>query len=391
MALFSTLTAPGPQGDMLRQGLLGLGAGLLSGSQGSYGAFAPALGAGVAGMSMGMENAAKMGFMQQKADESRQKMEYQQALREMQMNAAKRIRAMHSGGEGLGLGDYESLMMMGVPGAKEAFDAYKFGAQGIKREEGATYIDPNTGQERRMPKLGEGMDVSNGVVQPMPGYVDTVGALEGARAHGSAAGALTGERAGLQATGDLDRVMAEKYAPLVKEATTKITSGESTIASVDRNIGYIDRLLNNKDGLQGIMGQLGQYRPTMAMTDKQLEARADLNAVKSKVVLNTMAEMRAASASGATGFGNMNREQLKVIEDSLGSLERAQTYDQVVMNLKIIRDAMEGIKNSAQAEIDSTRQIYQDIPGIPQGRLRGEQSELTASPQRPTLEEIFGR
>lgn len=60
MGLLDTLSAQNSQGDALRQGLLGMGAGLLSGSRGSYGAFAPALGGGIAGFQSGMQNAQQM-------------------------------------------------------------------------------------------------------------------------------------------------------------------------------------------------------------------------------------------------------------------------------------------------------------------------------------------
>src|SRR5690625_1607310 len=94
------------------------------------------------------------------------------------------------------------------------------------------------------------------------------------------------------------------------------------------------------------------------MLDKELEANADIDTIKSKVVLQTMEEMRASSAAGATGFGNMNQAQLKVIQDSLGSLERATTGDQIIENLKIIRNTFEQMRNDAIQEFDAEVQQY---------------------------------
>lgn len=56
MGLLDTLTAQTPQGEQIRSGLLGLGMGLLGGSTGHYGQFAPALAMGLGGMQRGMQD-----------------------------------------------------------------------------------------------------------------------------------------------------------------------------------------------------------------------------------------------------------------------------------------------------------------------------------------------
>jgi hypothetical protein len=57
MGLFDALAAQTPEGEALRAGLLGMGTGLLSGSVGYGGAFAPALAQGFAGFAAGRQNA----------------------------------------------------------------------------------------------------------------------------------------------------------------------------------------------------------------------------------------------------------------------------------------------------------------------------------------------
>lgn len=171
-------------------------------------------------------------------------------------------------------------------------------------------------------------------------------------------------------TADGKQQMGAKHSKAVEDARGSISLGQTTVASIDRNLGYIDRLLANKKGLDGIVGAQLSLRPTWAMRDKQLEANADLDSIKSKVVLNTMNDMRAASAAGATGFGNMSNQQLKVIEDSLGSLSRAQTMDQITANLQIIRKAMTDMRGKAQGHID---QALADIGGPAAGAKASKQ------------------
>src|SRR3954463_12039123 len=69
---------PDEQNLALSQGLLGLGAGLLSGSFGHYGAFGPALGQGVQGFTQNFGNAMHMSLQ-------RQQMAQQQKLQTAQI------------------------------------------------------------------------------------------------------------------------------------------------------------------------------------------------------------------------------------------------------------------------------------------------------------------
>lgn len=177
-----------------------------------------------------------------------------------------------------------------------------------------------------------------------------------------------------------------------------IATGERTLRLVDRNIAYIDRLLANEDGLRGIVGRAAQFKPTLMMLDGELEANSDIDTIKSKVVLQTMEEMRKSSAAGATGFGNMNREQLKVIQDALGSLERAQTGDQIIENLQVIRNTFEQMRNDAVQDYDAEVEQYgnylgRDFAPGAFGATRNTQNPsdiLNRNKTRPSLNDIFG-
>lgn len=60
-------------------------------------------------------------------------------------------------------------------------DVYKLATDPIKLEGGSTYLSRVTGQERYMPKIGEGMTLGpNGIVSLAPGYIDSMSALKGA-------------------------------------------------------------------------------------------------------------------------------------------------------------------------------------------------------------------
>lgn len=222
----------------------------------------------------------------------------------------------------------------------------------------------------------------NATVSTVPGWNESTSADAQAKAIGQAAGTVIGTNQGQQAIGTAGIERTKLLEPVVKQYQTTVIPGESTLASVNRALGYIDRLDQaiGNGALDNVTGPRGQYAPTAFMSQDAANALEDLNSIKSKVVLNTMNEMRQASAAGATGFGNMQQNELKVIEDSLGSISRAQDAGQIRQNLAVIRDAFRGIANSAQSQIDSAKSIYKNIPGIDPGiTMRGQGQEQTAT------------
>ncbi|WP_175221108.1 hypothetical protein, partial [Achromobacter deleyi] len=195
----------------LSMGLLGMGAGLLSGANGNYGAFGPALASGMAGAAQGMQHARDS--------------ELQNAYRKMQIeklgqDVAKQrgiqtlLASRFGGGTGNRSGTGQASASRGASSAVNAFplslqevtalkamggpdllEQLKYANEGAKREAGATYRNPMTGQMEFVPKVGEGMQVIYGPdgtpsVAPIPGYNAANAGTEGARAGAIAAAQL---------------------------------------------------------------------------------------------------------------------------------------------------------------------------------------------------------
>lgn len=193
----------------LSMGLLGMGAGLLAGANGNYGAFGPALASGMMGAAQGMQSARE--FEMQNAIRQAQIDKLQQDTakqRGIQSLLAQRFAGAAAGGGGnpaapagsapsapgagafpLNLQDITMLKAMGGP---DLLDQLKYANEGAKREAGATYRNPMTGQMEFVPKVGEGMQVIYGAdgspsVRPIPGYSEANAGAEGARAGAVAA------------------------------------------------------------------------------------------------------------------------------------------------------------------------------------------------------------
>lgn len=71
---------------------------------------------------------------------------------------------------------------------------------------------------------------------------------------------------------------------------------------------------------QPVAGTLS--RPFAQLTDTPAgRVRAQVNALKSGVALQAMMRLKEASATGATGFGQMNRAELQILIDEMGALD----------------------------------------------------------------------
>lgn len=194
----------------MSMGLLGMGAGLLAGANGNYGAFGPALASGMMGAAQGMQNArdfeiqnayrqAQIGKLEQDAAKSRGIQSLLSSRFGGVAGGQGAAPASGSGAAGAGSSAFplslQDVTMLKAMGGPDLLDQLKYANEGAKREAGATYRNPITGQMEFVPKVAEGMQLIYGPdgspsVLPIPGYSAANAGAEGARAGAIAAAQL---------------------------------------------------------------------------------------------------------------------------------------------------------------------------------------------------------
>lgn len=194
-----------------RMGLLATGLGMLANSSGHYGALGPALGAGgAAGMQAfqgARDNALQDQYRRAQLAQLQQAAAKQQALNGFlasrfgggqQPGVSAQPTSMpisgqapgvagvaqgasgQRGGFPLGLNDVTMLKALGGP---DLMDQYKYATDGVKRDSGAYYVNPVTGETQYYTRLSEGQTMGpNGQVSNAPGYVASMGQAESTRA-----------------------------------------------------------------------------------------------------------------------------------------------------------------------------------------------------------------
>jgi hypothetical protein len=77
----------------------------------------------------------------------------------------------------------DQIAALKAAGGPDLLEAFKWVKDPLKMEQGSTYVDRTTGQERVMPKIGEGMAMGpGGVYGALPGYAQGQASIEGAKA-----------------------------------------------------------------------------------------------------------------------------------------------------------------------------------------------------------------
>jgi len=144
----------------------------------------------------------------------------------------------------------------------------------------------------------------------------------------------------------------EAVFPQAKQSVTTVTNTMSTIEQT------IDRLLQNKSGLNGVTGLV--YGRTPAVTDAARRADADLEQLANLAFVQGITELRAASKTGA-GVGNVSNKEGDRFENLKASLKRTQSYDDMVA-------ALTRLKAQATSTRDTVNTEFTDMYDYRQGR-----------------------
>lgn len=123
-----------------------------------------------------------------------------------------------------------------------------------------------------------------------------------------------------------------------------------TVASYDDSIGAINTLLGSPGlpHLGTIQGDVETHIPLVRNDAK--DAQAQLDTIKNRVLLDTIAKLKALSATGASGFGALSNQEGEILKNSIASLAGAQSNAQIVTNLRKIKTVLERSRDNLRGQ-----------------------------------------
>ena len=146
----------------------------------------------------------------------------------------------------------------------------------------------------------------------------------------------------------------EKEKMEIKEAQLKIDNAAATwLASKDKDIRFTDMLLDSTANVINTAkkaakltshktagwGSLVDIIPTSDA--KSLAGLVDT--IKSNIVIDRLSQMKEASKTGASGFGQLNLSELEALRSSIASLDRKQDPKVLKENLKIVAEYFDSL------------------------------------------------
>jgi hypothetical protein len=146
----------------------------------------------------------------------------------------------------------------------------------------------------------------------------------------------------------------EASLPQARQAVSTVSNTMSVIGET------VDRLLANRDGLNGVTGLVGGRTP--GITDAARQAQADIDQLKNLAFIQGITELRNASKTGA-GVGNVSNKEGDRFENLKASLERTQSYNSMVDALKRLKSQSEFTRQSLKEAFDETYS-YRDNAGV---------------------------
>jgi len=151
--------------------------------------------------------------------------------------------------------------------------------------------------------------------------------------------------------------------PQAKQAVRSVTSTMGTIEET------IDRLLKNQRGLNQATGFILGRESVPAVTDVARAAVADINQLRNLAFVQGLTELRQASTTGA-GVGNVSNKEGDRFENLKASLDRVQSYDDLVAALRRLKSQATNTKSSVQTAFDDAYEYRQQVrePATAPGR-----------------------
>lgn len=162
-----------------------------------------------------------------------------------------------------------------------------------------------------------------------------------------------------------ERTNAEGALKLKKEQATDLGHVGTVLANTEAMNTAVSSLLNNP-GLDHITGRYSSLPDGMRkILDPQgMNAKADLDAVSSKILINTLTAMKSLSSNGSSGFGQLSDPEGQHIINSVASLKQAQTTAQMKERLVVVNKTVNTAMDNAVGVYEQTHDVspYQGLP-----------------------------
>jgi len=148
----------------------------------------------------------------------------------------------------------------------------------------------------------------------------------------------------------------ERRAKLVAELPKASASARQTMGSLDSMDQYIDDLLgpdgNGSPGLKMIAGRANSLTPDLRQ--KAVDSANKLETLRSKLLVDTLMNIKSLSENGASGFGALSEKEGEAIRNAQVALQRSSSPETLAAELRKLKAHNAQMRNNVQSIYQST-------------------------------------
>lgn len=194
--------------------------------------------------------------------------------------------------------------------------------------------------------------------------------------------ALEQQNAGREATKQQQDI-AQANTKMNKEKATDTLSYQTVTDKMDRLTQAANEVLKHP-GLKYNAGVWGALHVNALPGTEARDARAKLDNLKSKILVETLSDLKTASANGSSGFGQLSEKEGAVLASYIQNLDNAQSESQ-------LRGAINDIKDFAQSSKRRYGAYYNAIYGTPSPAATPAQAQPAAQSAAMSLDEYIAK
>jgi hypothetical protein len=142
---------------------------------------------------------------------------------------------------------------------------------------------------------------------------------------------------------------SEKYTEVLASVNAANNTAGRVINNSENTVAVADKILDALESGKAETGIPGIVLSFIPETD-EANIASSLDTLLSNMGIGELEAMRAASANGASGFGQLTERELQRLEARIRSLSQRQSRAQQIANISFIRNAFADMANKAKTD-----------------------------------------
>ena len=144
--------------------------------------------------------------------------------------------------------------------------------------------------------------------------------------------------------------LGAKAQQAVKERSALAENAQQTLATIDQLLDPKGNLQPGVGWVVGFGGPLMGKAASLMGGSRASDKQAALDRLSSRMIVDLIMQMKAASQTGATGFGQLSEKEGAILSAAAAQLQQSQSEKQFARSLQEVKASVQRVLNAAQSD-----------------------------------------